>query len=89
MRAKDAGSLARTKNAAVSKDRFRGDWFAEETDSAHGRAIQAPITTLADDTSSCDPMEDGPAQKLLYRHAVCADHQLPRVRHRDTEGSPR
>src|SRR3990172_6412498 len=31
-------------------------------------------------------MQDGPAQKILHRHGVCADHQLPRLRHRSTEG---
>src|SRR2546425_9015617 len=32
-------------------------------------------------------MQYRPAQKLLYRHGVCADHQLPRLRHRGTEGA--
>ncbi len=36
--------------------------------------------------SSCHPMQYGPAQKLLYGDAVCADDQLPRLRHRGTEG---
>src|SRR5207247_6906838 len=35
--------------------------------------------------SSCHPMLYGPAQKILHRHGVCADHQLTRLRHRRTE----
>src|SRR5436309_4762492 len=37
--------------------------------------------------SSCHPVQYWPAQKLLYRDAIGADDQLPRLRHRGTERS--
>jgi hypothetical protein len=47
----------------------------------HDRFKQVP-----DETSSCHPMQYGPKQKLLYRHAVRSDNELtpsaPRYRRR-------